>query len=189
MPPAAGPAQETETFAAFLRGINVGGHRKIRMADLRSVLEARGYVDVKTVLASGNIRFKAENANASQLRQALEQLLKEEFGYDVPVIIRTVAALQRLVETDPFKTVVSTPQTRLYVTFLPEAETGPEIPLNDLSSENFGIVHATSGEVCSVLTLTPASGTLDLMAGLEDLYGPNITTRTWKTVTRLLDAK
>ncbi len=189
MSSATGPAKVIDSYAAFLRGINVGGHRKIRMADLRSALEARGYADVKTVLASGNIRLQAKNTDASQLRTALERLLKEEFGYDVPVIVRSIADLQHLVQADPFKGVVKTPQTRLYVTFLPETETRPELLQDNLASESFSIVHATSGEVCSVLTLSPKYGTIEFMACLESLHGPHITTRTWKTVTRLLDAK
>lgn len=176
-------------YAAFLRGINVGGHRKIRMADLRSLLETKGYANVKTALASGNIRLHAEQTDPSQLRADLEELLNQEFGYDVPVIVRTVADLQDLVEADPFKAVATTPQTKLYVTFLPETAASSEIPSEDLQTEGFRIVHATAGEVCSVLTLTPAYGSIEFMARLESLYGRNITTRTWNTIARLLAAK
>lgn len=185
----AGPTRDTVSYAAFLRGINVGGHRKIRMADLRAALEAQGYANVKTVLASGNIRFDAEERDASQLRKALERLLRQEFGHEIPVLVRTVAALQRLVQTKPFEGIAATPETRLYVSFLPETQGTSETPLEEISQEGFTVVHMTSGEVCSVLTLSSAYGTVDFMARLEGIYGPRITTRTWQTITRLLALK
>lgn len=189
MPNAGGPRSENVTYAAFLRGINVGGHRRIKMPDLRAACEAQGFTGVKTVLASGNIRFDSVETDASLVRRTLEHLIRQEFGHEIPVLVRRVAVLQRLVEADPFKEMVSTPQTKLYVTFLPQGQTESAIPLDDLTLESFTIVHATSDAVCSVLTLSQAYGTIEFMAHLERLYGPSITTRTWNTITRLLGAK
>ena len=156
------------------------------MADLRAAFEAQGYANVKTVLASGNIRFEAEERDASQLSKALERLLRQEFGHEIPVLVRAVAVLQGLVQAKPFEEVASTPETKLYVSFLPETQGTSRVPLADLSHEGFTVVHMTSGEVCSVLTLSSAYGTVDFMARLEGVYGPRITTRTWQTITRLL---
>ena len=189
MTAAAGPKENILPYAAFLRGINVGGHRKVRMADLRAVFEAQGYANVKTVLASGNIRFTAAEADASALRSTIERFLSQEFGYDIPVLLRTIASLECLQLANPFKEVPIAPETRLYVTFLPEGETTRAMTLDDLTADGFTIVRATAREVCSVFTLSPKRGTIDLMTLLEREFGPTITTRTWNTITRLLAAR
>ena len=189
MTAAAGPSEKNLSYAAFLRGINVGGHRSIKMADLRAAFTAQGFTDVKTVLASGNVRFAAAESDASALRNTIERFLSQEFGYDIPVLLRTVADLERLQQANPFEEVVITPQTRLYVTFLPEGETTRAMTLEDLTADGFTIVRATAREVCSVFTLAPKRSTIDLMTLLEREFGPNITTRTWNTLTRLLAAR
>lgn len=189
MTAAAGPSEKSLSYAAFLRGINVGGHRSIKMADLRAAFTAQGFTDVKTVLASGNVRFAAAESVAAALRYTIERCLKQEFGYDIPVLLRTVADLECLQQANPFEEVALTPQTRLYVTFLPAGETTRAMTLDDLSADGFTIVRATASEVCSVFTLSPKRSTIDLMSLLEREFGPNITTRTWNTITRLLAAR
>lgn len=176
------------TYVAFLRGINVGGRRSIRMADLRRAFMSQGYSNVMTVLASGNIRFATTETVETGLRSAVEQFLKQEFGFEVPTLVRTLDHLESLVQSDPFKDVAISQQTKLYVTFLPE-DTSATQPLQENSTEsNYSITQATASEVCSALTLSKEFGTIELMAQLERQFGPNITTRTWQTVTRLLDA-
>lgn len=185
--PSQNQAEERHTYAAFLRGINVGGHKRIKMADLKAAFTAQGFTDVKTLLASGNVRFAAAETDAAAVAESIRQRLQQAFGYEIGVLVRTLAELQRLAAADPFAGVAVTPQTRLYVTFLPARPHGaPTLP--DLPADSgFSIVRATAREVCSVLTLSPTSGTLDLMAALEKEFGPTITTRTWNTVTCLLD--
>jgi len=189
MTAAAGPSEKSVSYAAFLRGINVGGHRSIKMADLRAAFAAQGFTDVKTVLASGNVRFEAVESDASALRSTIERCLRQEFGYDIPVLLRTIADLERLQQANPFEEVVITAQTRLYVTFLPEGETTCAMTLDDLTADGFTIVRATASEVCNVFKLSPNRSTIDLMTLLEKEFGPNITTRTWNTITRLLAAR
>jgi len=86
---------------ALLRGINVGGARKVPMADLRELATGLGWTDVTTHLQSGNLLFTAD-ASDLELSTTLTAALKQRFGMDIDVIVRTGEELQRLVDGHPF---------------------------------------------------------------------------------------
>lgn len=174
-----------------MRGINVGGHKPVKMADLRAAFEGMGFHKVKTVLASGNVVFEAPPAaelpaNGLGLTAHIGQHLQQTFGYPIAVALRAVADLQSLADSDPFKGVAITPDTRLYVTFLSDpAKSRPDFAY-DSPEGDLRIVRVAPGEVCSVLTLSPGRGTTELMARLEKELGAGVTTRNWNTVGKVL---
>jgi len=175
-------------YAAFLRGINVGGHKAVKMEELKKAFETLGFKNVKTLLASGNVLFAAPAASESALAKKIERKLETVFGYEIGVLIRKIEGLQRLAEADPFAGIKITPQTRLYVTFLAEKpRSGLKIPYES-PDQNFKIIRATGSEVCSVLTLSPNSRTVDLMSILEKEFGRKVTTRNWNTLEKILKA-
>ena len=88
-------------YVALLRGINVGGHRKVPMAPLKSLAEGLGLADVRSYLASGNLVFAAEE-QAETLEQRLEQAIVRTFGFEVDVILRDAAGWARLAAANPF---------------------------------------------------------------------------------------
>lgn len=174
-------------FIAFLRGINVGGVN-IKMAKLKAAFEKIGFGNVRTLLASGNVLFDAPTASESELVEKIEQKLASAFGRYIHVLVRRVDELKRLAETKPYAGIEATKQTRLYVTFLPDGtESSLEIPYES-PDKNFKILYASEREVCSVLTLSADSQTVDLMSILEKEYGKKVTTRNWNTVERTLKA-
>ncbi|MCA9742930.1 MAG: DUF1697 domain-containing protein [Deferribacteres bacterium] len=174
-------------FIAFLRGINVGGVN-IKMAELKAAFEKIGFGNVRTLLASGNVLFDAPTASESELVEKIEQKLASAFGRYIHVLVRRVDELKRLAETKPYAGIEATKQTRLYVTFLPDGtESSLEIPYES-PDKNFKILYASEREVCSVLTLSADSQTVDLMSILEKEYGKKVTTRNWNTVERTLKA-
>lgn len=87
-------------WVALLRGINLG-KRQMKMAELKACLEASGFAEVKTVLASGNVRFMAEGDEA-RIRQRLEKAIKDQFGFEVGVVLRSGAELAAMLEQHPF---------------------------------------------------------------------------------------
>lgn len=88
-------------------------------------------------------------------------------------------------DQNPFIEITVTNQTRLYVTFLSwNCQSSLKVADESLGSD-FKIISASAGEVCSVVTLTPQSGTIKTMDLLEKEFGRNITTRNWNTVTRM----
>ena len=177
---------QTTKYAAFLRGINVGGHKPIKMDALAGAFRSLGFQNVKTILVSGNVLFDAPKTSPGVLTQKIEAKLEKAFGYPVGVTLRTVPEIQKLVKSDPFKNIAVTPQTRLYVTFRRDKTTGSlKIPYQS-PEKDFQILRVSVGEVCSALTLSPDRQTTQLMNILEKEFGKTVTTRNWNTIVRIL---
>jgi len=87
-------------WGAFLRGINLG-RRRMKMAELRSCLEAAGFDQVATILASGNVRLRAEG-DAEAVRDRLERAIAGRFGFAVGVVLRSEAELRAMLAAHPF---------------------------------------------------------------------------------------
>ncbi|MAP55438.1 MAG: hypothetical protein CL605_11100, partial [Altibacter sp.] len=83
-------------YIAFLRGINVGGHKKILMADLRLLFESLGYTQVRTYIQSGNVLFSAEREKG--LAENISEAIQIKYGWEVPVIVKTAEALRTIFE-------------------------------------------------------------------------------------------
>ena len=175
-------------YVAFLRGINVGGHKIIKMDELKGAFDSIGFKNVKTFLASGNVLFDAPKAGGTTLAKKISKMLNTTFGKEINVIIRSTDELQKLVEQKPFDGIKVTPQTRLYVAFLTEKpDNSLKIPYESPDG-NFKIIANSKNEVFSVLTLSPNSKTVDLMSVLEKEFEKKITTRNWNSIMRILEA-
>lgn len=176
-------------YVALLRGINVGGHKRVSMERLRKAVAALGYRNVRTLLASGNVLFDAPARGRAALAARIERQLEKTLGHEIGVLVRTREELAALARLDPFRGIRVTPLTRLFVTFLPEKPTGRlRIPYESPDG-SYRILRRTTGELCSVLTLGPQwSKNLRQMDILEKEFGKRITTRSWSTVLRILRA-
>ena len=176
-------------YVAWLRGINLGG-RTVKMDRLRYLLESKGFQQVRTVLASGNVVLESKSRRPAAVRAKMEKAIQAAFGFEVPVIVRSDEEILALVKESPFKRVKVTPQTRLYVTFLSKpVRTKLKLPYTHAGS-GFRILKVTPGHVIGVGTLSTTSGTTDAMRVLAQEFGSEITTRNWNTiqkVAKLLD--
>ncbi|MFI9114179.1 DUF1697 domain-containing protein [Streptomyces venezuelae] len=93
----------TQTYALLLRGINVSGHRKVPMPQLRSVLEELGHRDVRTYLQSGNAVFTTDRAaTADALTTEIEDAIEGHFGFRVDCLVRDADYLAAVAENCPF---------------------------------------------------------------------------------------
>jgi len=92
----------TTTYAALLRGINVGGRRKLPMAQLRTLLTGLGYTGVATYLQSGNAVFTADHGDEESLAAELSRAIEEHFGFTVDVLVRDHAYLTAVRDDCPF---------------------------------------------------------------------------------------
>lgn len=174
-------------FIAFLRGINVGGHKKVPMSDLKKALEKAGFKDVMTLLNSGNVVLESDET-ADAVRKISEEAIRKKFGFDVAVIIRTANELQELADSDPFGGIKLTPETRQYVSFL-SAPTKSTLKIPYTSKDmTFKILKVDGLNIFSVMLpyKTLQTKTVDAMAFLEKEFGKGITTRNWNTVEKLL---
>ena len=90
-----------KTFIGLLRGINVGGHNKIPMSDLRSLCVEIGWSNVQTYIQSGNLVFSAAGKPAS-LEAGLGRAIESHFGFSICTIVRSAADWPAYIKTNPF---------------------------------------------------------------------------------------
>lgn len=86
----------------MLRGINVGGHRKIRMDELKALYESLQFKNVNTYIQSGNVIFQSSILDCKQLEELLSTTIKERFNFDVPCIIKNIEDFQDIYENNTF---------------------------------------------------------------------------------------
>jgi uncharacterized protein (DUF1697 family) len=103
------------TYISMLRGINVGGQKKIPMSELSKLYESLGFSHVKTYIQSGNVIFESPITDTAQLAVDIQQAIKDSFNFDVPVFIRTIQEFDEVIQNNPFP---DKDQTKLHVTFL-----------------------------------------------------------------------
>ncbi len=172
------------TKIAILRGINVGGKRKILMADLRTLCETLGWDNVQTYIQSGNIIFTADAEN-KVLENKLEKAIAENYGFDVPVIVRNADDFQRMVNKNPFYN-NDVDISHLHLTILkqqPTAENTDHIQMYNFEPDRFEIDNQAVFVYCAgkyhQSKLTNNFFEKKLKVGA--------TTRNWKTVLKLVE--
>lgn len=177
--------KQTERHIAFLRGINVGGHHKVPMADLRIVFEELKFENVVTLLNSGNVIFDTAVNDQEDLEILISEKLENTFGFHIPTIIRKSKTINELYEAAPFQSVTIDKNIRLYVSFLKNDDASDlELPWTSPDS-SYKIVQKKDRVILSILDLS-VSQTPDAMKFLEQYFGKNITTRNWKTIERII---
>jgi uncharacterized protein (DUF1697 family) len=169
---------------ALLRGINVGRNKRIAMADLRALVEALGYEDVRTHLQSGNVVLTA-SVSPVRVAKAIADALGSKLGVDVRVLVRTERELASVVERNPLAAVATDP-ARLLVTFL----SGKPDPkrLRALAPADFepDVFRAGDREIY-VWCPNGYAGTKLSHSFWEKQLGLIGTARNWRTVKRLLE--
>ena len=171
-------------YVALLRGIGPT-NPNMRNDKLRSVLEDLGFKNVQSVIATGNLIFESESKNTSVIEAKIERAWPAKLGFDSTTIVRSADDLQKLVDAKPFKGIDDLPTSRLNVTFLKNIPTYvPDLPFVS-KNRGYSVTKIKGQEVFSVIDLSGAT-TPDTMLWLEKQFGKEITTRTWKTVHRIL---
>ncbi|HCT79111.1 MAG TPA: hypothetical protein DGG94_17995 [Micromonosporaceae bacterium] len=164
------------SVAVFLRGINVGGNKKIPMAGLRQALERHGYTGVKTLLQSGNVIL--DKADAVDI----EKIIQAEFAMDVRVMIRTHGELTKVISGNPFKRHEDQP-SRLAVAFL-EKDPG-EVTIDRAFYEPDDFV--VKGKEIYLWFPNGQAETKLLNSAFQRAVGVAATVRNWNTVTKMAD--
>jgi uncharacterized protein (DUF1697 family) len=172
-------------YVALLRSVNVAGHGRIAMNELRESFAALTYTDVITYIQTGNVLFDTPSKSEPAIVNAIEEQLAEDFGSAPAVILRTVPALLRVGTTSPYAK-AGAPPGRHHVTFLaasPQKKALSSLVLPDSGRDELVVdgrevyVHTPDGYANSKLT-----GTF-----LERRLGVLSTTRNWNTVTKLCE--
>jgi uncharacterized protein (DUF1697 family) len=172
-------------YAALLRGI-APTNPNMRNEKLRECFESLGFSGVQTVISSGNVLFESDSNAIARLEALVEKALPERLSFNSTTIIRSHPQIQALVELDPFAGLTDGPTSRLNVTFLKHApKTDLKFPHRPPGAE-YELLALHERAIFSVIDVT-TSKTPNLMAWLEKQFGKEMTTRTWKTVERILN--
>jgi uncharacterized protein (DUF1697 family) len=174
-------------YIAILRGINVGGKRKILMADLKQLFIELGFSDVSTYIQSGNVLFSTEKQEEEdQLAGKLEQSIYESFGFEVAVIIRNSYEVEKTIAGNPFLSQSNAEIEHLHLTFLkdiPATNNLTEINRLDFSPDRFQVIGKDAYIYCSA----KYSDTKLTNQFFEKKLKVSATTRNWKTVIKLAE--
>ncbi len=168
---------------ALLRGINVGGRKKILMADLRSLCETMGWRDVKSYIQSGNLIFDSDKTSAS-LEHMLQKVLLEKYGFEVPVIVRSPEELQISITKNPFLN-KDMDINRLHLTLLQSRPSADKVERTRTYHYEPDRFHIDDKEV-----FIYCEGKFHLSKLTNSFFEKKLnvaaTTRNWKTVMKLL---
>src|ERR1700733_3210680 len=101
----------------MIRGINMGGHKIVKMDALRKSFEKLGFKDVQTYIQSGNVVAKAPKQATAALEEKVRKQILKDFGYEVSVMVRTAGEMEAVIRANPFAKDPSNDVTRLHVVF------------------------------------------------------------------------
>lgn len=172
-----------ETYICLLRGINVGGHKKIKMADLKTLFTSLGYAELVTYIQSGNIIFKSHEIGVDEITAVIKKAIADTYGFEVPVFVLTRTMLTQIYESYAFSPayIESCYFTLLHTPAQPEdiaAVNTIEIPFEHfVVTENCIYFYPEKG-------YGRAKGTNSFF---EKKLGVTATTRNYKTIKKLLE--
>jgi uncharacterized protein (DUF1697 family) len=173
------------TYISILRGINITGHRIIKMEALRALYEELGFVHAQTYIQSGNVLFQYENKDLKVLEETISKAIKLKFGFDVPVIIKDIAEFKLIIEGNPFMDDSSKDISKIYVTFLsavPDMGKYHQISQDQEYEEEFHLVDKAIFIYCP-----NGYGNTKLSTNfIENKLKVTATSRNWKTTLELL---
>jgi uncharacterized protein (DUF1697 family) len=173
-----------ESYVCLIRGINVGGHKIVKMDSLRKSLESLGFGGVKTYIQSGNVIFSAETQTHEKLCAKIQKKIQSDFGFDVSVMTRTANEIRKTIERNPFIKEKGIDTAKLHVAFLSAVPAKAclkaltELPI---APDAFHY----SGREIYLYFPNGFSGAKLQHATIERVLACNATARNWNTVMKL----
>ncbi|WP_037575226.1 DUF1697 domain-containing protein [Phaeacidiphilus oryzae] len=180
-----------ERYAALLRGINVGGHARVPMAELRKLMEGLGHTAVQTHLNSGNAAFTAPAGRSAALQAELEEAIAAHFGFRVACLVRDGGYLRAVAEANPYPEEAAADGKKVHAVFLSEQPSGgaealaAAVPPGPFAPEGYAL-----GDRVLYLDLPNGIGRSKLPEALgrsAPLKPCTTTARNWNTVLRLVE--
>jgi uncharacterized protein (DUF1697 family) len=167
---------------ALLRGINVGRAKRIAMPDLREVLEALGYANVRTLLNSGNAVFEVEPPKVPDLAAAISAAIERRFGFPVAVVVLTAATLTAVIAANDLLHTARDP-AKLLVAFV--ADRAMLASARPLLAEPWAPEALSIGRDAAYMWCANGIADSPLLQALSRVTGQRVTARNWATVLKL----
>ena len=174
------------TYIAMLRGINVSGHKIVKMDRLRAAFESLGFHHVTTYVQSGNVVFTAAKDTPARLSGKIGEKMQRVFGFSVSTVLKTPKELEKVIENNPFAKNKQIDVSSLHVTFLSEPPaTSARKKLEGIAAgpDQFRVarqeiyLHCPDGYGRTKLSNT----------AFEKMLSVSATTRNWKTINTLFE--
>ncbi len=173
-------------YIAMLRGINVGGQKIVKMEKLRASFEKLGFRRVRTYVQSGNVIFEAAKASSNRLSKIIEEKILSDFGFSVPVVLRTSDEMKKIVNDNSFAKEKGIDHSKLHVTFFSELPRKDALEMLDGLNAFPDQFRGANREV--YLYCPNGYGRTKLSnTAFERLLSVEATTRNWKTVNTLVE--
>lgn len=172
-----------ETFITLIRGINVGGHHKLPMKELRDLLEESGLKNVRTYIQTGNVVFQREDSEPGQLAETIQTSIEGKFGFEPRVLVLKLEEMERAIADNPFPEAEDAPG-KLHLFFFESTPDKPDfskIESVKKESEQFDI----RGRVF-YLNAPEGIGRSKLAANIEKYIGKPATARNWRSVQKIM---
>ena len=170
---------------SMLRGVNVGGHNKIKMDALRDLYESLALRDPQTYVQSGNVVFRTEAKEVASLAKRIEDAIERRFGFRPGVTLRTTSELRDVIARNPFAKRSGIDGSKLLVTFL-AANTSPEAREEILKIKAGAEEVRIEGRELYVY-FPDGIGRSKMWPAIEKVLKKSGTGRNWNTVTKLLE--
>lgn len=174
----------TGRYVVLPRGINIGRHNRVPMAELRSALVAEGYSEVATVLQSGNVILTADSGDPGEVAHRVRRLLSDRFKVNVPCLARTADQVREVVERNPLREVATDP-SRYLVNFLSE-QPDPRTVEALLEEDHGRQVMAVENTEAYVWTPEGVKAMTLSHSYLQKRLGVVATARNWNTILKIV---
>lgn len=172
------------TIIALLRGINVGGHGKLPMKELKALLEGMGLADVQTYIQSGNVVFQSGRTDLPALAEEISAAIGQSHGFAPQVMLLGLAELVTAVSNNPYPA-TDEQHKALHFYFLASAPPDPDLAMLEAlkaDTEQFTLIDAVF-----YLHAPDGIGRSKLAVKVERALGVAATARNWRTVSTLLE--
>jgi len=170
---------------SMLRGVNLGGHHKIKMEALRALYKSLKFEDPRTYVQSGNVIFGTKEKNSAALTKKIENAIERTFGFRADVVLRTANELRKAIAASPFPASRGLEPGKVLVTFLAD-EPGPEAQTALLSLKGHPEELHLRGRELYIYFPNGAGKSKLPWSSLGKLMKTTGTARNWNSVTKML---
>lgn len=170
------------SYIVLLRGINVGGHKKVPMAELRELLSKSGFENVRTYIQSGNVILQSSLSDMKEIERSIQNAIIDHFGFEVPVIAKTRHDLEVIFDSCPFSDEKKENSYFIMLSVIPKKDLVDEVTKITFKGEEFVIIkdclyfHSSIGYGNSKFNMNSFEKKLNVKA----------TSRNYKTMVKLL---
>lgn len=174
------------TYTALLRGINVGGNKKIKMAELREQLTDLGLQEVKTLLQSGNVVFRSEETSREKLEKQLSDETEKRLGVRCDYYVRNAKEWDAIIKANPFDEMGKDDPSHLLVVVTAAEPVAKDVEAVQAAIKGPELI--AIGPECLYITFPDGIGTskIDRTPGYNKLQAKG-TGRNWNTVLKIAD--